>query len=110
LLAQVGHRVSDTSQKLNFDWHFGTLQRHRRTQHHRRNQAVRGVRILCDFLTIHGFLTKEGAQYALAPDSALYFLNQYSPTYIGTTIEFLLTPRLREGHARLAEAVSRGVV
>jgi len=29
--------------------------------------AERGVRTLCDFLTIHGFLTKEGAQYALAP-------------------------------------------
>jgi 2-polyprenyl-3-methyl-5-hydroxy-6-metoxy-1,4-benzoquinol methylase len=69
--------------------------------------AVRGVRTLCDFLTIHGFLTKEGAQYSLAPDSAL-FLNQHSPAYIGNAIEFLLTPRLREGHARLTEAVRRG--
>ena len=69
--------------------------------------AERGVRTLCDFLTIHGFLTKEGAQYALAPDSAL-FLNRHSPAYIGTAIEFLLTARLREGHARLTEAVRRG--
>src|SRR5436853_3408589 len=69
--------------------------------------AERGVRTLCDFLTIHGFLTKEGAQYALAPDSAL-FLNRHSPAYIGTAIEFLLTPRLRESHARLTEAVRRG--
>jgi len=69
--------------------------------------AERGVRTLCDFLTIHGFLTKEGAQYALAPDSAL-FLNRHAPAYIGTAIEFLLTPRLREGHARLTEAVRRG--
>ena len=69
--------------------------------------AERGVRTLCDFLTIHGFLTKEGAQYTLAPDSAL-FLNRHSPAYIGTAIEFLLTPRLREGHARLTEAVRRG--
>lgn len=74
----------------------------------RRCQAAeRGVRILCDFLTIHGFLTKEGAQYALAPDSSV-FLNQHSPAYIGGAIEFLLTPRLREGHARLAEAVRQG--
>src|SRR5258708_22015724 len=58
-------------------------------------------------VTIHGFLTKEGAQYTLAPDSAL-FLNRHSPAYIGTAIEFLLTPRLREGHARLTEAVRRG--
>ena len=69
--------------------------------------AERGVRTLCNFLTIHGFLIKEGAQYALAPDSAL-FLNRHSPAYIGTAIEFLLTPRLREGHARLTEAVRRG--
>lgn len=69
--------------------------------------AERGVRALCDFLTIHGFLTKEGAQYALSPDSAL-FLNRHSPAYIGGAIEFLLTPRLREAHARLTEAVRRG--
>ena len=69
--------------------------------------AERGARTLCDFLTIHGFLTKEGAQYALAADSAL-FLNRHSAAYIGTAIEFLLTPRLREGHARLTEAVRRG--
>jgi ubiquinone/menaquinone biosynthesis C-methylase UbiE len=66
----------------------------------------RGVRTLCNFLTIHGFLTKEGAQYALAPDSAL-FLNGHSPAYIGGVIEFLLSPRLREGHTRLTEAVRR---
>jgi SAM-dependent methyltransferase len=69
--------------------------------------AERGVRILCDFLTIHGYLSKAGAQYALAPDSAL-FLDRHSPAYIGTAIQFLLTPRVREGHARLTEAVRRG--
>ncbi|MGH9728599.1 MAG: methyltransferase [Candidatus Acidiferrales bacterium] len=69
--------------------------------------AERGVRILCDFLTTHGFLTKEGAQYALAPDSAL-FLNHHSPAYIGGAIGFLLIPRVREAHARLTEAVRRG--
>jgi 2-polyprenyl-3-methyl-5-hydroxy-6-metoxy-1,4-benzoquinol methylase len=69
--------------------------------------AERGVRTLCDFLTIHGFLTKEGTRYALAPDSAL-FLSRHSQAYIGGAIEFLLTPRLREGHARLTEAVRRG--
>ena len=66
--------------------------------------AERGVRILCDFLTIHDFLTKEGAQYGLVPDSAL-FLNRHSPAYLGAAIEFLLTSRVREGHARLTEAV-----
>jgi hypothetical protein len=69
--------------------------------------AERGVRTLCDFLTIHDFLTKEGAQYALAPDSAL-FLDRHSPAYLGAAIEFLLTSRLREGHTLLTEAVRRG--
>ena len=32
----------------------------------------------------------------------------HSPAYIGGANEFLLTPRLREGHARLTEAVRRG--
>src|SRR6516164_4543804 len=30
--------------------------------------SERGVRTLCDFLTIHGFLLKEGVHYGLAPD------------------------------------------
>jgi SAM-dependent methyltransferase len=63
--------------------------------------------MLCNYLTIHGFLTKEGTQYGLAPDSA-FFLNKGSRAYLGGTIEFLLNPRIREGHARLTEAVRRG--
>ena len=69
--------------------------------------SERGVRILCDFLTIHGFLIKTGNEYALTPDSA-FFLSRNSPAYVGGTIEFLLTARLREGHLRLTEAVRRG--
>ncbi len=69
--------------------------------------AERGVRTLCDFLTIHGFLTKEGAAYALAPESAL-FLDCHSPAYIGDAIDFLLTEHVRECNAQLTEAVRRG--
>src|SRR6266481_4725850 len=69
--------------------------------------SERGVRTLCDFLTIHGFLTKDGAQYGLAPDSAV-FLNKTSPAYLGGTIEFLLTPRVREAHTRMTDAVRQG--
>jgi SAM-dependent methyltransferase len=71
------------------------------------NASERGVRVLCDFLTIHGFLTKDGTQYGLTPDSAV-FLNRKSPAYVGGAIEFLLTPRVREAHALLTEAVRRG--
>jgi SAM-dependent methyltransferase len=69
--------------------------------------SERGVRVLCDFLTIHGFLTKDGAQYGLTQDSAV-FLNRKSPAYVGGAIEFLLAPRVREAHALLTEAVRRG--
>lgn len=69
--------------------------------------AERGVRILCDFLTIHGFLTKENGKYGLAPDAAA-FLNRHSPAYLAGATEFLLTARIRRGHERLTEAVRRG--
>jgi O-methyltransferase domain/Dimerisation domain len=69
--------------------------------------SERGVRTLCDFLTIHGFLTKAGSQYGLPPDSAA-FLNKNSPAYLGGAIEFLLAPRNREAFTLLTEAVRRG--
>ena len=69
--------------------------------------SERGVRILCDFLTIHNFLIKQGASYTLASDSAR-FLDRRSPAYIGSAIDFLLSPRLRECHAHLTDAVRHG--
>jgi 2-polyprenyl-3-methyl-5-hydroxy-6-metoxy-1,4-benzoquinol methylase len=69
--------------------------------------APRGVRILADYLTILGFLGKHGDQYKLTPDSET-FLNRKSPAYLGGTLEFLLTPKMRECFAKLTEAVRRG--
>ena len=40
--------------------------------------SVRGTRILCDFLTIMGFLTKEDNRYGLTQDSAI-FLDKLQP-------------------------------
>lgn len=71
------------------------------------NASERGIRTLCDFLTIHGFLTKDGSAYSLAPDAAM-FLNRQSPAYLGGSIEFLLTPHIREAHGRLTDAVRKG--
>lgn len=48
----------------------------------------RGVRILCDYLTIHGFLAKADGRYELTRDSAL-FLNKRSPAYMGSMANFL---------------------
>lgn len=69
--------------------------------------AERGARILCDYMVAYGFLTKEGSQYGLTPDSALY-LDRRSPAYIGSTVDFLFSPMLMEIFSRLREAVSRG--
>jgi ubiquinone/menaquinone biosynthesis C-methylase UbiE len=69
--------------------------------------SERGTRILCDFLTIHGMLTKEGDQYALTLDSAT-FLDKRSPAYLGGAVEFLCSPTILEGNRRIAEAVRKG--
>jgi hypothetical protein len=69
--------------------------------------SERGTRILCDYLTIMGFLTKEGNTYGLAPDSAI-FLNKHSPAYLGTTTRFLNSPYLMNSARDIAETVRRG--
>ena len=50
--------------------------------------AERGIRILCDYLTIMGFLTKHESRYGLSADSAA-FLDRRSPSYLGTIADFL---------------------
>ena len=69
--------------------------------------AERGVRILCDYLTIHGFLTKEGDRYALTPESAI-FLNRHSPACLASMSDFLTTPRGKNDFEALTEAVRKG--
>jgi ubiquinone/menaquinone biosynthesis C-methylase UbiE len=69
--------------------------------------AARGVRILADYLTIQGFLTKEGARYKLTPDSAV-FLDRRSPTYMGTVLGFLHAPKFIDAFQNLTEAVRKG--
>jgi hypothetical protein len=68
--------------------------------------AERGMRILCDYLTIMGMLTKTDNQYALTLDSAT-FLDKRSPAYLGGTIGFLSTPELLEGSRNMTEAVRK---
>src|SRR5258708_16001370 len=69
--------------------------------------AERGIRILCDYLCIMGFLTKDGNNYAVTVDSAT-FLNRNSPAYLGGAIEFLLAPQLVAGFKDLTAAVKKG--
>jgi SAM-dependent methyltransferase len=65
------------------------------------------MRILCDFLAVSGFLTKAGGDYALTPDSAM-FLDKRLPTYLGGSVEFLLSPAIEQAFSDVAAAVRKG--
>jgi SAM-dependent methyltransferase len=69
--------------------------------------SERGMRILCDYLTIMEMLTKKGDEYGLTLDSAT-FLDKRSPAYLGGATEFLCSPMLTEGSKHIAEAVRKG--
>ncbi|MBA3354487.1 MAG: methyltransferase domain-containing protein [Pyrinomonadaceae bacterium] len=73
----------------------------------RSSASERGMRILCDFLCVLGFLTKNGRSYELTPESAL-FLDKRSPAYLGGSLEFLLSPMLTDGFKDLTGAVRKG--
>jgi len=75
----------------------------------RTSAAERGIRILCDFLCIMGFLNKAGQDYSLTPDSAM-FLDKKSPAYMGGATEFMLSPMLTAGFKDFAGAVRKGGV
>ena len=53
--------------------------------------AERGIRILCDFLTVNGHLEKSGGRYLLTPASAM-FLDRASPACIASVVDFLAAP------------------
>ena len=69
--------------------------------------SERGTRVICDFLTIMGFLTKADNNYSLTLDSAT-FLDKRSPAYMGTVSNFILSPFIREPFERLTETVRNG--
>src|ERR1700733_686822 len=69
--------------------------------------APRGIRILADYLTIIGFLQKQGDRYELTGDSRA-FLDRSSPAYLGQAARFLLAPDLRASFHQLTAAVRRG--
>lgn len=75
----------------------------------RSGAAERGIRILCDFLCIMGFLNKSGQEYSLTPDSAM-FLDKKSPAYMGGATEFMLSPMLTAGFKDFAASVRKGGV
>jgi len=74
----------------------------------RRCQASeRGVRVLCDYLVVLGFLTKDQQRYGLTTDSAT-FLVRTSPAYLGDTTGFLCSPDAMATYDDLTEVVRQG--
>jgi hypothetical protein len=74
----------------------------------RRAQASeKGTRILCDYLTIQGFLTKHAGAYGLTPDSAV-FLDKRSPAYLGSIAFFLVHPTHFANYLDLTNVVRKG--
>ncbi|GAC1538733.1 MAG: hypothetical protein NVS2B17_13070 [Candidatus Velthaea sp.] len=69
--------------------------------------AERGAQMLCDYLTSAGFLHKENACYRLTADSAA-FLDRSSPTYIGESAQFLLSPERFQAVGAMTERVRSG--
>lgn len=69
--------------------------------------SERGMRILCDYLVVIGFLTKQGSNYGLTADTAL-FLDRRSPAYLGTAETFLSSPMLTDGFKDVAAIVRKG--
>jgi Methylase involved in ubiquinone/menaquinone biosynthesis len=69
--------------------------------------AERGIRILCDTLTVIGFLTKQNGEYGLTEASNM-FLNRKSQAFLGSAVEFIMSPAQRRGFDDLTSAVKNG--
>ena len=72
--------------------------------------SVKGMRVLCDYWTINGLLTKSGvgdaATYKLTAEAAM-FLDKKSPAYLGGVLGFLNGP-IVPFFGKLTESVRRG--
>src|SRR6201991_2005954 len=69
--------------------------------------SERGMRILCDYLTIMEMITKQGDNYARFLASAA-FLDKRSPEYLAGATEFLCSPAMFENTKHIADAVRKG--
>src|SRR5712692_6140152 len=69
--------------------------------------SERGIRILCDYLVVIGFLNKGENRYGLTPDSAK-FLDRRSPACMATIARFIISPTLTGAFRDVAAAVRKG--
>lgn len=68
---------------------------------------LRATRILCDFLVVNGFLTKEDLTYRLNATSST-FLDIRSPKYLGSIAKFIQSPDLQHAFSDVASLLRRG--
>jgi hypothetical protein len=73
----------------------------------RAGASERGIRILCDYLTVRGFLGKEDGRYSCSPTAAV-FLDKRLPSYIGSIANFLAHDRIVTSYRDLAGAARKG--
>lgn len=57
--------------------------------------APRGIRILADYLTVRGFLTKDGWRYVPTPTTRM-FLDRASPACMASIVDFVASPEFME--------------
>jgi SAM-dependent methyltransferase len=69
--------------------------------------SERGIRILCDYLTVIGLVSKQDGSYRHTPTSAM-FLDPRSPASIASASRFLGTPALLDPFLHLADIVRSG--
>jgi ubiquinone/menaquinone biosynthesis C-methylase UbiE len=69
--------------------------------------SVRGLRILCDYLTIMELLTKEDGAYGLTTESAI-FLDRHSPACLNSVVGFMGAEWHSQNVRSLTAAVRKG--
>ena len=69
--------------------------------------SERGLRILCDYLTIMGLISKKDGLYSLTEESAL-FLDQRSPASLAAVTGFLGSSWHKKNIEALTDAVRKG--
>ena len=69
--------------------------------------SERGLRALCDYLTVHGHLSKLGSRYSLTINARVY-LTKASPAYLGSAVKFLASDSTVAAFCRLRKTVERG--
>ncbi|RYG22112.1 class I SAM-dependent methyltransferase [bacterium] len=87
IIGEGAHRIADIAQRC--------------------GASERGIRTLCDFLVVEEFLTKNGDVYGLSPDAAA-FLDERSPMFVGSIVNFLGSDVMTTNWRSLTRAVQEG--